>query len=79
MTNNTAHSHCSHSATKADRARCRRANGVAAKGTTVRPAGHRDRHVVEACTCRNVTPVKGMCPACDRPTMTALGLVLVAA
>lgn len=80
---NTAHSNCTHPATKQDRARCRRANGKAAAGTTVKPAGHRESHVRELCACRNVPAVDGVCPACDRPSrvavMTQLGELLVAA
>jgi hypothetical protein len=86
MTNTTAHANCTHAATKTDRARCRRMNGGATpKGLTVKPAGHKERHVVEPCSCKgplaDLTVFPVMCTLCDRPVdaKTALGLVLVAA
>lgn len=83
MTNN-AHMNCTHPATKTDRARCRKANGgPTPKGLTVKPAGHKERHVVELCSCNgpaDTTVFPMTCTLCDRPvpSMTALGLLLTA-
>jgi hypothetical protein len=91
MTNTTAHANCTHPTTKTDRARCRRMNGGATpKGLTVKPAGHRERHVVEPCSCkgkpsgfRDAGNGMWVCADCDRPTkgflLNALGQVLTAA
>jgi hypothetical protein len=77
----TTHANCLHPATKLDRSRCRRTMGKALAGTTVRPDGHLDTHVVEACMCGDGPVTNGHCDMCDRPvrvTMTSLGLLLTA-
>lgn len=82
---NTAHSHCTHAATKSARAACRKAHGVATKGTTVRPEGHAARHIVEPCSCYRPSMFREVgrtlvCVDCDRPreqaAMTDLGTLL---
>lgn len=77
----SSHSNCTHPATKADRARCRRSkvatpHSIAA---TVKAVADKPNMIVETCSCR-VDTTEAICPLCDRPVdnMTALGLVLVA-
>lgn len=78
---NTAHANCTHDVTKVDRARCRRTNGIAYNTSMVaRRIADKPNHVIEPCSC-NGPVVDATCILCDRPaqpTMTDLGLLLVA-
>lgn len=77
----TTHTNCSHPATKADRARCRRSKVATAHTVAITSKRIADKpgHEIEPCTCGGPV-VTGLCTLCDRPAnmMTALGLLLTA-